>query len=105
MRMYIVPGEYPRDAIACGPHTFTVWTWTRSRFPLQMGHDHRHCYIRTLGYRPAPMLPAYYFLVVLCVNNIELIVQKFLFTRFILELSAKETLERLVKKVGTHRRD
>ena len=48
------------------------------------------------------MLLAYNFLVILRINNIELVVSDLFFTRFILELSAKETLERLMKKVGTH---
>ena len=34
-------------------------------------------------------------------DDIELIFKNLIFTRLILELSAKETLERLVKKVGT----
>ena len=50
------------------------------------------------------MLLAYYLLVVLCVDNIELIVQNLLFAWFIPELSAKETLERLGEGQHSRRR-
>ena len=48
------------------------------------------------------MLFSYNSLLIPRVDNIELVFKNLIFTRLILELGAKETLERLMKKVGTH---
>ena len=48
------------------------------------------------------MLFPYNSLVISRVYNIELVFKNLLFTGLIPELGAKETLERLVRKVGTH---
>lgn len=51
------------------------------------------------------MLLSYNFLLILRVDDMKLIFKNLDFTRFILELEAKETLEWLVEKVGTCKDD
>lgn len=51
------------------------------------------------------MLLSYNILLILRVDDIKLILKNLDFTRFILELGAKETFEWLEEKVGTRKYD
>ena len=65
-----------------------------------MGHNHYHCQFCTLRDRAAPVFFSYHCFLVTRADNVELIFKDLHFTRFILKLGSKKTLEWLVKKVG-----